>query len=258
MPGRRQHTPAHDQVDRHAALAGAIEVPDHAGVGDGVQLEDQPRRAPRSVVLALAIDQRLELAAQRHRRDEQLVVAAPVRVAREVVEDLGDVVDDRRIRREQAEIGVDLRRRAVVVAGADVRVPPDAVGFLADDQAQLAVRLQAHEAVDDVDAGGLHPRRPGDVVAFVEARLQLDEHRDLLALFGRGHEHVDQRRIRSDAVQRHLDRDDLRILDGRAQERLDRRERIERMVDQDVLLAEVVEDLGVAPTRWCAARTARP
>ena len=35
----------------------------------------------------------------------------------------------------------------------------------------------------------------------------------------------------ADAVQRHLDRDDVRVLHRGAQERLDRRERLERMVD---------------------------
>ena len=96
---------------------------------------------------------------------------------------------------EETEVRVDLRGRAVVVAGADVRVAPDAVGLAAHDQAQLAVRLQVLDAVDDVDAGFLQPRRPLDVVALVEARLQLDQHRDLLAGVGRLDQHVDERRV---------------------------------------------------------------
>ena len=54
---------------------------------------------------------------------------------------------------------------------------------------------------------------------------------------------VDQRRVGADAVERHLDRDDLRIVDGGAQERLDRGERIERMVEQEVLVGNLFEDL---------------
>ena len=124
-----------------------------------------------------------------------------------------------------------------------MRVALDAVGFLPHDQRQLAVHLEVDQAVDDVDAGRFQPRRPGDVVALVEARLQLDQHRHLLALFGRLDQQIDQRRVRADAVQRHLDRDDLRIVDRRAQERLDRRERIERMVDQEVLIRDLLEHL---------------
>ena len=56
------------------------------------------------------------------------------------------------------------------------------------------------------------PRRPGDVVALVEARLQLDQHRDLLALLGGLDQQIDQRRVGADAVERHLDRDDVRIV----------------------------------------------
>ena len=114
---------------------------------------------------------------------------------------------------------------------------------LPHDEAQLAVGLQVDEAVDDVDAGRLQAGRPLDVVALVEPRLQLDEHRHLLAGLGGLDQQVDQRRVRADAVQRHLDGDDVRVLDGRAQERLDRGERLERVVDQEVLIADLLEDL---------------
>ena len=70
------------------------------------------------------------------------------------------------------------------------------------------MRLQVDEAVDDVDAGLLQPVRPDDVVALVEARLQLDEHGDLLARVGGLDEQIDQRRVGADPVERHLDRDD--------------------------------------------------
>ena len=59
----------------------------------------------------------------------------------------------------------------------------------------------------------------------------------------------------ADAVQRHLDRDDVRILHRGAQERFDRAERLERVVDEDVLIAQLVEDdlriLVRAPRRCC-------
>ena len=123
-----------------------------------------------------------------------------------------------------------------------MRVAVDAVVLLAHHQAQLAVRLQVDEAVDDVDAGRLEPVGPGDVVALVEARLQLDEHGHLLALLGGVDQEIDQRRVLADPVERHLDRDDQRIGDRGAQERLDGDERIERVVHQVVLVADLVED----------------
>ena len=69
----------------------------------------------------------------------------------------------------------------VVVAGAEVRVAADAVLLAPHHQHQLAVRLEADEAVDDLDAGLLHAPRPADVLLLVEARLQLDDDGDLLA-----------------------------------------------------------------------------
>jgi hypothetical protein len=68
-----------------------------------------------------------------------------------------------------------------------------------------------------------------------------------------GDEQRNQRRVRADPVQRHLDRDDVWILNRRAQERLDRSERLERMVHEHVLIANPVEDrlriLVCAPQR---------
>ena len=122
-------------------------------------------------------------------------------------------------------------------------VAADAVGLLAHDQAQLAVRLQVDQAVDDVDAGRFEPGRPGDVVALVEARLELDQHRDLLAGFRRLLEQVDERRVVPDAIERQLDRHDMRVAHRRLEERLDRDERIERMVQHVVAVPHELEDL---------------
>ena len=228
MPGPQAADAADDQVDRHAGLRRAIERADHLIVGDRVHLDDDARRPRAAGVLGLAVDQLGEPVAQLHRRDEQRLELALIRVAGQIVEDVRDVRHDVGIGGEQTQVGVDLRRLRVVVAGAGVHVALHAVGLLPHDQTQLRVRLQLGKAVDDVDAVRLQPPRPEDVVALVEARLELDEHRDLLAGFGRGDEQRNQRRVRANAVQRHLDRDDVRILHRRAQERLHRSERLER------------------------------
>ena len=123
-------------------------------------------------------------------------------------------------------------------------VPPNLVVFLPDDEADLAVRLQLFHAVDDVHAGVFQALRPLDVAALVESRLQLDEHRHLLAALGRLDEPIDDGRVGADAVERHLDGDDARIVDRRVDERFDRLERVERMMHQLIAVADLVEDVG--------------
>ena len=91
------------------------------------------------------------------------------------------------------EIRVDLRGLGVVVAGCGVDVPLDAVGLLPDHETELRVRLQIREPVDDVDPVRLQPLGPEDVVPLVEPRLELHQHRHLLAAFGRLNQERDER-----------------------------------------------------------------
>ena len=63
-------------------------------------------------------------------------------------------------------------------------VAPDAVGLLAHDEQDLGVGLQPDEAVHDVHARLFEHAGPFDVGLLVEARLELDERDDLLALLG--------------------------------------------------------------------------
>ena len=70
---------------------------------------------------------------------------------------------------------------------------------------------------------------------------------------------IDERRIGADPIQRHLDRHDVRIVHRRVDKRLDRGERVERMVHQLIAVLDLVEDLGLAPSATTrAARTADP
>ena len=59
------------------------------------------------------------------------------------------------------------------VAANPVRLAPN-------DERDLRVRLEPGQSVRHVHAEIFQRARPGDVVRFVEPRLQLDEHRDLL------------------------------------------------------------------------------
>ncbi len=86
-----------------------------------------------------------------------------------------------RIGREQRQVGVDARRLRVIVARADVAVG-DQLGVLAPhDLAELGVRLELDEAIDDVHARLFEIARPADVGRLVEARFELDHGRHRLA-----------------------------------------------------------------------------
>ena len=188
------------------------------------------RAGPR--VLGLAPDQLPDARAQLHRCHDEAAVVALVRVAGQVVEDVRDVRHDLGIGGEEAEVGVDLCGNRIVVARGRVDVALHAGELLADHEAQLRVGLERGKAVDHVDAVRLQAPGPPDVVALVEARLQLHQHRHLFAGLGRLDEQRDERRVGADAVERHLDRNHLAIVHGRAQERLHRRERLERVMEQ--------------------------
>ena len=126
-----------------------------------------------------------------------------------------------------------------------MHVAPDAVGLVAHDQDDFGVHLDPRQAVDDVGADPLQVARPVDVVLFVEARLELDQRRDLFAGFGRLHERRDDGRVAGSPVQRLLDRQDVRIFGGLAHELHDRIERVVGMVEQDVAFADRREEIGL-------------
>ena len=182
--GPKRAEAADDQVDLHPRLAGAVQGADDLAVFQAVHLGDDPRRPAGTLVLDLALDHLQEPALHVHRRHQQLVVVAFQRSAGQVVEQLDDVVRDRRVAGEQPQVGVEPGRAGVVVAGAQVGVAADAVGVLADDQRGLGVRLEPDDAVDDVDAGLFQGVGQLDVALFVEPRLELDEADDLLAGLG--------------------------------------------------------------------------
>ena len=171
--------------------------------------------------------------------------SARAAVAGEVVEELREVGAERRVGREHAEVLVERRGLRVVVAGADVAVAADAVGFLAHDEQDLAVRLQAHEPVDDVDARLLEAAGPFDVRLLVEAGLELDEGHHLLAFARRLRERRDDAGlVAAGAVQRLLDREHARVARRGGDERLDARgERLVREVHEHVAGADVGEDV---------------
>ena len=102
----------------------------------------------------------------------------------------------------------------MVIAGADVRIAAQAAEVTAHHQNHLAVRLQAHHAIGDVNAYFLQTVGPANVGGFIKARLQFHHHRHLFAVLRRVYQILDDLGIRRGTVQSHLDRQHLGILAG--------------------------------------------
>ena len=183
---------------------------------------------PCARLLGLALDQREHSLVQAERRDGELACSC-VGFEKPVSKLKSSEASSPKSgpRREEAEVGVDARRRRVVVAGAEVHVAAHGVALAAHDERDLGVRLEADEAVDHVHAGPLERARPLDVVLLVEARLELDEHGDLLAVLGRARERGDDRRVGAGAVERLLDGEHVRVV-GRLLEEPQDRDRTSR------------------------------
>ena len=114
---------------------------------------------------------------------------------------------------------------------------PQARALAAHHQAALAVDLEPDHAVDHVHARLLELARPLDIVGLVEPGPQLDQRRHLLAVARGLDERADDGRVAARAIERLLEREHLGIARRLVDEIDDRRERIVRMVQQDVLLA---------------------
>ena len=173
------------------------------------------------------------------------------RQAGQVQEDLVHVQADGRIAGQQSVVGVGARRLLVVVARAQVAVAAHAIGLAAHHQDHLRVRLVADHAVHHVHAGFLQAVGQADVGFLVEARAQLDDGGDVLAVVRGRHQRIDDGRVGAGAVQRLLDGQHLRIGGRQAQEIQHRRETLEGMVQQHIAFAQLLEQV-VAPCEGLA------
>ena len=217
-PGRRQQMPRMTRSICTPALLASYSASTISGSPSEFILDDDATLAAER---CLVLDEVEQLVAQVARRDEQRVVVVRPAVAGEVVEQLGDIVADRRIAGEEADVFVQARGARVVVAGADVAVATQPVVVGAHHQHALGVGLQADEAVHDVHAGTLERLGPCDVGGLVEASLELDQHGNLHAALGGADEAARDGTVAAGAVQRHLDALHPRVVCGLGDERLD-------------------------------------
>ena len=163
-----------------------------------------------------------------------------------------DVGADRGVGGQEAEVGVLARRARVIVAGAEMRVGPEpdaaaGVGLAANQERQFCVRLQAEHAIDDLRSRMLEALGPVDVRFLVEARHQLDDDGHFLAAPRRFDQRLHQHRVDAGAIHRLLDRHDIGIVRCLADELDHRLERLVRMMEEDVVLADRFQDVGLFP-----------
>ncbi len=156
------------------------------------------------------------------------------------------VLADRLVGGEEPVVGVQAGRLRVVIAGAEMAIPVQAPRFAPHDHDQLGVGLVAHHPVHDMGTGFLEAVGERDVGGLLEARHELDDDRDFLARTGGVDERVHDGRVRPGPVQRLLDREHLGIGRRLSQEVDHGCEAVEGMVEQDVLLADRLEEV-VAP-----------
>ena len=103
--------------------------------------------------------------------------------------------------------------------------------------------LETWQAVSDVHAIILEGSGPGDVIGFVESRLELEENRNLLPPLRRFGKRAHDTCVSRGAIQSHLDGENV-VVRRRGQQELLHREvkRIEGMVDHHILLLQYIED----------------
>ena len=245
---------AHDAVDADARLRCLVELLDHLWMSQAVALDPDAGVGAVGGGVRHVLDSLDQLLPEIERGHEQPAEALWPAEARDEVEEVGHVLADLGVGGEDADVLVRPCRRRVVVAGADVHVPAQLIALAPNDERRLGVNLHVGEAVDDVHPRLFQGARPVDVAALVEARLQLDHTHDLLAVLRRLDERRRDRRVVARAVDRRLQRDDLRIRGRSLQECFDARpEGVVRVVDDDVpardLLEEIVARDGEAPLR---------
>ena len=224
---------AHEQIDLHSGRARGIEAADHGGIDQRIHLGDDARGLARAGTLRLALDEGQDPLLKAEGRHREPLPLRRLGVTRQEIEERRGVIGEVFPRREDRHVGVLPGGIRVVVAGAEVHVAADAI-FAPHHQRDLAVRLQADQTVDDVHAGVFQAPRPGDVVRFVEPRLDLDQDRDLLAVLRGARERLDEGAVAARAVQRLLDGEHLGILGRFLDEADDGIERLVRMVQEDV------------------------
>src|SRR6185503_8197736 len=118
-----------------------IKLLDYLKIRETIELRNDMRRTPRALVFNLAIEERIQLLAQIHRRDHQFSIFALLRESSQVVEQFRRVSTDCVIDGEHSEVRVSTRSGRIVVTRSDVNVTSKRFAFASDNQRTFAVSL---------------------------------------------------------------------------------------------------------------------
>ncbi len=233
---------AHDQVDLHAGLRGCIQGADHLRFVERVHLGDDPPGTATGSQAGLAFDPLQQARVQGEGRLQQALELHPRGQPGELLEQQVHIVADVRIGGDQAQVGVGPCGTTVIVAGAQMHVTAQLAAFAAHDQQHLGVGLEPDHAVDDLHTGLLQAVGQAEVGFLIEARAQLDDDGDVLAIACGLDQRIDDQRILAGAVQGLLDRQHVRVDRGLLDHVQHGGERIEGMVQQHVPARDDLED----------------
>ena len=231
---------AHDQVDFHARASGIEQRPDDRLVRKGIHLRHDACTASGQGMPALALDQVQQCGRKLIGRGDQLLQRLRS-AALQPPEKGGRVGGERRIRGEQAKVGIQPRGAVMVVAGAQVHLAARLSVHLAFKQGDLAVRLKARQAVHHAAARAREPLAPVEVVFLVKARMRLEEHLHLLAVFGGLGQRRHDGAVAADAVERLTDGAHRRVLRGQLHQMHHRSKAVVGMVEQPVAPVDLLK-----------------
>src|SRR5579864_1087216 len=234
--------PANNQVNLYSGLRRVVQGLNHILIQQRIHLGDNSCRASgtRMVGFTLNVLQRSRIKSDG--RDIERRIAGSLRIRGEVVEHGMHCGGNLGRGRKQAQISVETRGSGVVVAGTNVNVAAgDAVRVVAHQQGQFAVRLQAHHPMINLDAFIFHAARPANVGCLIEAGSEFQNGNDLFLHRG-GDQSLHNRRVFIGAINGLLEGNYVGVL-GCALDKVHYGiEGIVGMMEQDIALAQLVED----------------
>ena len=236
------HT-AHHQINAHPGLAGFVKRTDDFRIGQRVELGDDMRRFAFNGELGLAGNHVEHALFQGERRMQQFFHAQRLAHADQLAEQLAHVFTQSVVGGQQAVVGVELGVAGVVVAGTQVRVTHDLPRLAAQNQHHLGVGLEADHTIDHHRTGSLQAAGQLQVGLFVKARTQLDHRSHFFTVTCCINQRINDFRVGAAAVQGLAYGQYMRILGSLAKQVDDRGKRLERVQQQDVLLADHAENV---------------
>ena len=231
---------ADDHVDAGAGAAGLLQLEDDVAVADGVVFQDHGGGAAQAGGLDHPVHLVQQDALEAQGGHQHLVGLLGQLLDRQILEHAGGLLADVRVGGDEGQVGVQLAGLFVVVAGADLGDIGVALGVFPGDEGQLGVDLVVVETVDHGAAGFLQLLGPVDVVLLVKAGPQLHQGHHLFAVFGGVHQGLDDLGFPCQAVEGHLDGDDVGVAGGLFQHQDKGPDGLVGIIQQDVVLFDLL------------------